>query len=185
MMIKKGTILSRGESGRRTPSINRKFAYYLFGDNAENIAAAAYLKTPTSTFKIFTTSKDLNLVKMDDISNILRLLKMAENSPGVITALLKSFRIPDKGNRVIRSSKPHHDDVVANFLCSRGFDGYYADTMEKKGGGKKFHQEILLCNPKSVLNKPKSSTPNSARKARVNTRSPQTPTLLKLQINNV
>ena len=167
-IIKKGTVLTRGESGRKTPSINRNFSYYLFGNNATNIARAAYLKTPTSRLKTFTTSKDLKLVRMDNVFNIITLLKMSENKPSVTKAILKSFRIPNNNNQVIRSSKSHYDDVVSNFLCSErfeGFDGYYAGKMDQKYPGKLFHQEILLCKPRSALksNNVRTGSPRTPR----------------------
>lgn len=165
-IIKKGTVLTRGESGRKTPSINRNFSYYLFGKNATNIARAAYLKTPTSRLKTFTTSRDLKLVRMDNVFNIIRLLKMSENNPSVTKAILKSFRI--SGNKVIRSSKSHHDDVVSNFLCSEGYHGYYAGKMDQKYPDKSFHQEILLCNPISALefNNVRNGSPRTPRTPR-------------------
>lgn len=171
-IIKKGTVLTRGESGRKTPSINRNFSYYLFGNNATNIARAAYLKTPTSRLKTFTTSKDLKLVRMDNVFNIIRLLKMSVNEPSVTKAILKSFRIPENKNQVIRNSKSHYDDVVAGFLCSEGFDGYYAGKMDQKYPGKSFHQEILLCNPRSALES------NNVRKG-----SPRTPRTSRTRVN--
>ena len=45
----------------------------------------------------------------------------------------------------IRYSEGNNDRKLSEYLCSKGYDGYYNGVMQTQFG--EFHEEIVLCNP--------------------------------------
>ena len=88
---------------------------------------------------------------MTKVSTMHYLIGQAYNDKKVIQAIEESFPIENGKNLVMRNSETDSDAIVSSFICSLGeFDGYEANEMSKKGGGK-FHREIMICNPHGKL----------------------------------
>jgi hypothetical protein len=101
------------------------------------------------------------------------------NDPEIIKSIKKSYRVTN-GPNVIRSSKIKYDLPVARFICSLGYDGFWAPKMKQKYGNKKFHQEIVLCHPKRSIrvvrveqpSRPQSVAPKKFKRMNVTTMTP-------------
>jgi hypothetical protein len=168
--IPSGFILYRGSydesavaSGYNTPNYlrNNRPYYFLYNNNNKNglnVANRAYGHVTT-----YATSRPLQLVNLGHAQTVLKLMNQASD-PMILKSIMKSFRVkqrtsprktpgtpgPNRTN-VIRSSKANYDMNVARFICHLGYDGYWTPKLSQKYGNKKFHQEIVLCHPKSCL----------------------------------
>ena len=165
-LIPAGFILYRGsfkESAlapgyvNRSPNYMKNRPYYFLynNNNGSNIANRAY-----GQVTVFKTTKSLRLINLGNPRAVIKLLSYT-NDPKIIKSIMKSFRTSNSNN-VVRSSKLKYDLDVANFVCKLGMDGYWAPKLKQKYGNKKFHQEIVLCHPKTSIRVVKVEQPSRA-----------------------
>jgi hypothetical protein len=117
--------------------------FFLYGTNGKNIASRSYGGRVT----VYTTKRRLRLLNIA-IPRSIRLLLNSTNNPIVQKSIVKAFRVQNNKS-VVRSSKMKYDIHVANLVCRLGYDGYFTRRMRSKHGS--FHQEIMLCHPKTCI----------------------------------
>jgi len=163
-------------SSTRQVGKNDLLAYFMFGNTGKNKVQEYYSNAQGSkvyTYKLQTNPK---LIKMNSVHTIKTILGRTNNDT-IRNAILGSFSVVNFGNsrRIIRSSKTNRDAVVANYICTLGYDGYIANTMNKVEGGL-FHQELVLCKPYNKVNKnPEISGSSQAPAAPAKRRIPVAP----------
>jgi len=86
----------------------------------------------------------LKLLAMDELSNLARLFNEANSN--VQMSLTSSFGYSLRKPRIKRDSDYDMDKNVAQFICSKGLDGYAHEPIESNTM-KDFHPEIALCSP--------------------------------------
>jgi len=95
-------------------------------------------------FEIVTT-KEYKLLALDYPETIEKLYHNMENNE------MKKILEKNYGYKTgIRDSVSKNDKKLSNYLCSQGYDGYATDQMKTDMNGK-FHREIMLCHPESLL----------------------------------
>ena len=161
--IPANTTLVRANASNGNAS-NKNHTYFMYGNNAVNKVTNEYAKYQGNKIHTYVTKKPLKLINMSKVNSIKMLLNSANENAEL--AIKKSFRISN--NKVLRKSKLKHDVVVSRLLCKLGYDGYYAPRMDRPNGGK-FHQEIMLCNPRDKIRYVKSEVPFKPLAPRVNT----------------
>ncbi len=185
-------VLFRADTTNGKFEKNPKFTYFIFGDNAEQKVIDEYGKNSTRTLHKYETKTPLNLLDMTKFSSIHYLIGQAYNDIKIIKAIEESFPIENGKNMVMRNSETDRDAIVSSFICNLGeFDGYEAEEMSKKGGGK-FHREIMICNPRDKLilieSKPIVAPPpmkgKHGKKRPLTPNSPQTPPPVLSLINS-
>jgi hypothetical protein len=115
--------------------------FFLYGNNGEQIAGNSYGGHVT----VYKTTRPLRLLDIANRESISMLLQATKNQI-VIKSILKTFRITN--TNIIRFSKMKYDIHVSNLVCRLGFDGYFTGRLRRKYSGT-FHQEIMLCKPKT------------------------------------
>jgi len=164
--IPTGFILYRGsyeESALAPGYINRApnymgnrpyyFIYNNGNNNALNLTNRAY-----GQVTVMRTIKPLHLLNLGDSDTVVHLMSLTNNDT-VLKSIKKSYRVSNSP-LVTRSSKLNYDVKVANFICSLGYDGFWTPKLKQKYGNKKFHQEIVLCHPRSCLRVVKVEQPS-------------------------
>lgn len=96
----------------------------------------------------YVTTRPLNLINMGSVNTVAKLLAAARSN-AVKGSILKAFRTAN--GEVRRFSKIKYDIHVAKFICTLGYDGYYAPRLRTKYQQGSFHPEIVLCHAKDVL----------------------------------
>jgi len=133
--------------------------YFLYGNDGYNITQSAYAKHIGTHVFEYKTTKPLHLLDMSRVDNVRFLISRALNNPDLLGSLGKSFAVSDNGTMVLRSSKKHHDLVVSEFVCSLGYDGYYAPRLKyRKFATGTFHQEIVLCAASNKIKETRNYT---------------------------
>ena len=104
---------------------------------------------------VYSNTKPLKLLAMDERSNIEMLLRDArlQEREDVIEALKDTFMLYDEQpNVVVRHSDPYEDKTVVEFLCKNGYEGYGSDEMVKGlNSNDFFHSEICVCNANDIM----------------------------------
>ena len=104
---------------------------------------------------VYSNTKPLKLLAMDERSNIEMLLRDArlQEREDVIEALKDTFMLYDEQpNIVIRHSDPYEDKTVVEFLCKNGYEGYGSDEMVKGlNSNDFFHSEICVCGADKIM----------------------------------
>jgi hypothetical protein len=96
----------------------------------------------------YVTTRPLNLLNMGNVNTVTK-LHAAARSNSVKGSILKAFRTAN--GEVRRFSTIKYDIHVAKFICTLGYDGYYAPRLRTKYQEGSFHPEIVLCHAKDVL----------------------------------
>ena len=117
---------------------------------------------------VYSNTKPLKLLAMDERSNIEMLLRDArlQEREDVIEALKDTFMLYDEQpNVVVRHSDPYEDKTVVEFLCKNGYEGYGSDEMVKGlNSNDFFHSEICVCNANDIIGIPRRKNINRKSK---------------------
>lgn len=131
--------------------MTRNRPYYFLYNNGnrnggKNIANRAY-----GQVTVYKTRRNLNLANLGSTNSIKNLIAKAGNNEQLVRSIKKAFRVQSNGS-VKRFSRVKYDDEVAKFLCRLGYNGYWAPKLSQKyAENKPFHQEIVVCNPRTNL----------------------------------
>lgn len=143
---------ARGYINRSPNYMTRNRPYYFLYNNGnnnnrgKNIANRVY-----GQVTVYKTRKNLNLANLGSANSVKNLIAKANGNAGLIRAIQKAFRVQPNGS-VKRFSRVQYDDQVAKFLCRLGYNGYWAPKLPQKyPGNKHFHQEIVVCKPRTNL----------------------------------
>ena len=150
MIYPKGSFLYRGShaeagyaAGRKNKSPNylRNNLPVYFSNSKNNVRSYG-------TAVKYVTTKDLNLLNMGSVNTVANLIASARSNV-VKNSILKAFRTAN--GEVRRFSRIKYDIHVAKFICSHGYDGYYAPRLGTKYPRGTFHPEIVLCHARDAL----------------------------------
>ncbi len=97
----------------------------------------------------FTIKKDIDVISLDRISNIKILLASALNDQmsEVFNAINTNFQLKklDKKTSIVRYNDQKSDQLILNYLCSLGFNGFAFKPLNNNPG------ELHLCYSNEVL----------------------------------
>lgn len=156
--INKNFTLIRADSTNGSLS-NKNHTYFMYDTNATELVTNQYTKYEGNKIHTYKTTAPLKLLNVSNPNTIKFLLSQTQNE-NTLKSIQKSFRLRENNKKIVRSSKVGYDIKVSKFICSLGYDGYYASKLPQKYGTKLFHQEIMLCNPKDKLRLLSTTTPN-------------------------
>lgn len=155
---------------------NKNHTYFLYGNNAKNIAEREYAKFEGDMIHYYEPTTQLNLLDMSDPQSVTLLLSYANNIER--NGIEQSFQL--RNNKVLRKSKKEYDTIVSKLLCKLGYDGYYTPRMQTIYSYGTFHPEVMLCNPKQKVKFIKSEYPNKPLKPKPQNRTtPVLPTTFR------
>jgi hypothetical protein len=158
LIVPSNTFLYRGYSdglAKDGLSISRQFDYFAFDffttdfytfSNGSNDTVEEWL-AHDSGVAVFQTQEAIRILDLTKGESVLHMQQqMIENDAPkkVIEAFKRAWKITPSGN-VERSSGPSSDALIVEWMCSQGWDGYVGIGFDK------FHDEIMLCQPRSVL----------------------------------
>ena len=92
----------------------------------------------------FETTKELIVVALDDITEGF----YNSASKDIQNILNKNYGY---NNNKLRDSDVKADSELIAYLCKNHFDGYATNFMNIGGIGGRFHKEVVLCNPETVV----------------------------------
>lgn len=148
-IIPAGTTLYRADSSTDAPTYKLIDTGYpiFFGFDKETIE-----KNYGITYK-FTTISDIHCIAIDLLTESSPFY--VNSSPKIQKVLRENYGLFTKK----RLSESGNDNLLANYICTLGKDGYAANVMETQLGS--FHSEIAICNisnkidPDGILVTPK------------------------------
>lgn len=92
----------------------------------------------------FETTEELIVVALDDITK-----EFYNGAPEYIQNILnKNYGYK---NNKLRDSDVKADSELIAYLCKNHFHGYATNYMNIGGIGGRFHKEVVLCNPETVV----------------------------------
>lgn len=168
-IIPKATLLFRGS---KSPIVLLKKATYFALEIAN---ANQYLSVKKkSHLSMYKTKRSLKLFRLDSIHNINMLLSDLYTSnktlykivydmfmpviiplkPKLMAGIVHNHNDPISFKKLVRNSIMKNDFLFSNWLCAHGFHGYSAGIMDiyiHMTLRKSFPEEIMLCDPSTVL----------------------------------
>ena len=140
--IRSGQSLYRGNTDQYNDArdLSSQSEYFALDERTANIYGLV---------KEYNVNTDILLYAMDDINNIKQLYN---GSPYEIQRRITSaFGYAPTNENIFRQSDETSDVMISNHICSIGLDGYCAMELETDELIRKFHAEIVLCNPKDKV----------------------------------
>jgi len=147
-LLTKGNNLYRGDDNMTiSTTFSNKITY--FGTNKDSVEKYG------KVFRI-QTDRDYYLLALDNKNNIPKIYEDAGNDgrKDVQNILIKNFGYKpgkklDTYNLIRTSDNTKTDNILSNYICEKGYDGYATYTMMTVGNGT-FHKEVMICNPSGL-----------------------------------
>lgn len=147
-LLPNGNNLYRGDNNMSISSeFSNKITY--FGTNKDSVEKYG------KVFRI-RTDRDYYLLALDNKNNIPKIYEDAgkDRRTDVQNILIKNFGYKpgqklDTYNLIRTSDNTKTDNILSNYICEKGYDGYATYTMMTVGNGS-FHKEVMICKPSGL-----------------------------------
>lgn len=140
-----GNNLYRGDDKIRVGDKFKDRVTY-FGTNKDSVQQYG------KVFKI-VTDREYKLLALDKVDTIAMIFK---DAPDIVKEKLSinygyKLEFDKEKHKLIRTSdNTKTDNIVSDYLCENGYDGYAINNMETAFGGT-FHKEVMICKPSGLI----------------------------------